>query len=434
MKSTRPKVLHTLAGRSIIDYVIDAASSISSRKPIVVIGFGAEEVQKTIGDRVQYVRQTEQKGTGHAVVQACAKIDPKSETVLVVYGDTPFITAQTLTALVNTRTKTSAKIALLTFQPINPANNYGRIIRDGAGNITSIIEYKELTTHQRRIDEVNAGPVCYETEWLLDHLPHLQPQAGHGELYLTDLVGLAAKENATITAHQGSEIEVMGINDRVELSHAEHILRDRINHHWMLQGVTLIDPARTTIEASVAIGIDTVILPNTSLEGRTSIGTDCVIGPNSIVRDSQIGNHCEITASMIESAVLEDQVSVGPFSHMRKGTHLAQGVHVGNFAEVKNSQLGEGTKQGHFSYLGDATIGSNVNIGAGTITANFDGEQKLTTEIGDDSFIGVDTMIIAPRKIGKRSKTGAGSVVTHDVADGELVYGVPAKPKVKSKK
>ncbi len=431
MKSARPKVLHTLAGRSMIDYVIDAVSSISSRKPIVVIGFGAEEVQRTIGERVEYVLQTEQKGTGHAVLQARDKIDPQADTVLVIYGDTPFITAQTLTALVHTRTNASAKMALLTFQPIDPSNNYGRIIRDEAGNITSIIEYKELTTQQRHIDEVNAGPVCYETQWLLDHLPRLQPQAEHGELYLTDLVGLAAKENGTITAHPGTELEVMGVNDRVELSHAEHILRDRINRQWMLNGVTLIDPARTYIEASVTIGIDTVILPNTSFEGQTSIGSDCVIGPNSIVRDSRIGNHCEITASLIESATLEDQVDVGPFSHMRKGAYLAQGVHVGNFAEVKNSKLGAGTKQGHFSYLGDATIGSNVNIGAGTITANFDGEKKLPTEIGDETFIGVDTLIVAPRKIGKRSKTGAGSVVTHDIGDEELVYGVPAKPKRK---
>lgn len=432
MKSTRPKVLHTLAGRAMIDYVIDAVSSISSRlRPIVVIGFGAEEVQRTIGDRVEYVRQTEQKGTGHAVLQASQKIDPRAETVLVVYGDTPFITAQTLKNLVNARTQASAKIALLSFQPIDPANNYGRIIRDEAGNITSIIEYKELTGQQRHIDEVNAGPVCYETQWLLDHLPRLQPQTGHGELYLTDLVGLAAKENETIATQPGAELEVMGINDRVELARAEDILRERINQHWMLQGVTLIDPARTYIEASVTIGIDTVILPNTSLEGRTSIGTDCVIGPNSIVRDSQIGNHCEITASMIESATLEDQVDVGPFSHMRKGAYLAYGVHVGNFAEVKNSKLGAGTKQGHFSYLGDATIGSNVNIGAGTITANFDGEKKLPTEIGDNTFIGVDTLIVAPIKIGKDAKTGAGSVVTHDVADDELVYGVPAKSQKK---
>ncbi len=434
MKSTRPKVLHNLAGRSMIDYVIDAVSSISRRKPIVVIGFGAAEVQNTIGDRVKYMRQTEQKGTGHAVLQARDQIDPKADTVLVIYGDTPFITAQTLIGLIDARISARAKVALLTFKPIDPENNYGRIIRNMAGNITSIIEYKELTAEQRQIEEVNAGPVCYETRWLLEHLPQLRPQAGHGELYLTDLVELAAKEQAVITTFQGTELEVMGINDRVELSHAEYIMRERINRQWMLNGVTFIDPARTYIEASVTIEPDTVILPNTSLEGQTSIGSNCVIGPNSIVRDSQIGHHCEITASMIESAVLEDHVSVGPFSHLRKGARLAKGVHVGNFAEVKNSQLGEGTKQGHFSYLGDATIGSNVNIGAGTITANFDGEKKLPTEIGNNTFIGVDTLIVAPIKIGAGAKTGAGSVVTHDVEDGELVYGVPAKPREKKEK
>jgi bifunctional UDP-N-acetylglucosamine pyrophosphorylase/glucosamine-1-phosphate N-acetyltransferase len=429
MKSARPKVLHAIAGRPMIDYVIDTALSISSRKPIVVVGFGADQVQHTIGDRAEYVLQAEQKGTGHAMLQAAGKIAPDVERVVLVYGDGPFITSATLQQMLAAHEREQAALTLLTLQPIDPSNNYGRIIRDEAGRVTSIIEYKELAAQQRHIDEVNAGPVCYEAQWLLKHLPHLKPQAGHGELYLTDLVALAANEGATIATYQGNEIEVMGINDRVELSYAERIMRDRINQQWMLNGVTLIDPLQTYIEASVKIGQDTLILPNTTLEGKTEIGSKCVIGPNSIVRDSVIGNECEITASMLEGATLEDHVSVGPFSHMRKGAYLAKGVHVGNFAEVKNSRLGQGAKQGHFSYLGDATIGANVNIGAGTITANFDGEKKLPTEIGDDTFIGVDTLIVAPRKIGKRSKTGAGSVVTHDVGDDELVYGVPARKK-----
>ncbi len=431
LKSARPKVLHEIAGRSMIDYVIDVARSISALKPIVVIGHEAELVQNSIGDRGECVLQADQKGTGHAVIQAVSKIDPQAETVLVIYGDTPFITSHTLLSLVQARINNQAKVCLLTLQPVDLANNYGRIIRDPAGNVTGIVEYKELAPHQRLIDEVNAGPVCYEMRWLLQHLPQLKPQAGHGELYLTDLVGMAATEGSTVATAKGSEVETLGINDRVELARAEQIMRDRINHQWMLNGVTLIDPARTYIEASVSIGQDTIIQPNTYLHGKTSIGTGCTIGPNTIIHDSKIGNECEITASMLENATLEDHVDVGPFSHMRKGAYLAKGVHVGNFAEVKNSKLSEGTKQGHFSYLGDATIGSNVNIGAGTVTANFDGEKKLPTEIGDDTFIGVDTMIVAPRKIGKRSKTGAGAVLTHDVGDDELAYGVPARSKKK---
>jgi bifunctional UDP-N-acetylglucosamine pyrophosphorylase/glucosamine-1-phosphate N-acetyltransferase len=431
MKSARPKVLHLIAGRPMIDYVIDAARSISDRMPIVVTGFGAAEVENTIGDRAEYVLQAEQKGTGHAMLQAAAHIAPEVERVMLVYGDGPFITAATLKNMLAAHERAQAVLTLLTLQPVDPTNNFGRIIRDEAGKVTAIIEYKELAPRQRQIDEVNAGPVCYTAPWLLKHLPQLKPQAGHGELYLTDLVAMAAQEGAAIATQPGNAIEAIGINDRVELSNAEQIMRERINRQWMLNGVTLIDPARTYIEASVTIGQDTVILPNTTLAGKTTIGSNCVIGPNSIVRDSTIGDRCEVTASMLEGATLDNQVDVGPFSHMRKGAHLATGVHVGNFAEVKNSTLGEGTKQGHFSYLGDATIGQNVNIGAGTITANFDGEKKLPTEIGDETFIGVDTLIVAPRKIGKRSKTGAGAVLTHDVGDDDLAYGVPARSKKK---
>ena len=253
MKSTRPKVLHTIAGRPMIDYVIDTALTISTRKPIVVVGFGAAEVQNTLGDRVEYALQAEQKGTGHAVQQAADKIAQGGEHVVLIYGDGPFLTASTLQHMLAEHQRQQAVLTLLTLQPVDMSNNYGRIIRDEGGNVTGIIEYKELAPHQRLIDEVNAGPVCYETHWLLEHLPQLKPQAGHGELYLTDLVALAAQAGATIATYPGTEIEAMGINDRVELSRAEHIMQDKINRQWMLNGVTLIDPARTYIEASVTI-------------------------------------------------------------------------------------------------------------------------------------------------------------------------------------
>jgi len=426
MKSEKPKVLHQIVGRPMVQYAIDSASSIGSLRPIVVIGHGAEQVKQAIGDHVEYVLQAPQRGTGHALLQARAQIDPASETVLVLYGDTPFIGAETLQRLLATHRDAHAALSLITFTPNDPAL-YGRIVRDANGRVVDIVEYKEATPEQRTMREVNSGIFCYQTPWLLDHLDKLQPRAGHGEYYLTDLVSIAAREQAITATCSCDEAEVLGINDRAQLAAAERLMRDQINTRHMLNGVTLIDPENTYIEASVMIGPDTLIYPGSHIKGKTAIGRECSIGPNTIIEDSQIGDRVEIVSSMIEGATIEDGVDIGPFSHMRKGAHLGAGVHIGNFAEVKDSTLGPGTKQGHFSYLGNATIGANVNIGAGTITCNYDGQHKHPTTIGDNTFIGSDTMLVAPVTIGHDAKTGAGSVVTHDVADHELVYGVPAK-------
>jgi bifunctional UDP-N-acetylglucosamine pyrophosphorylase/glucosamine-1-phosphate N-acetyltransferase len=431
MKSEKPKVLHQIAGKPMVQYAIDAAFSIGSWRPIVVIGHGAEQVQNTIGDRVDFVLQVPQHGTGHALLQARARIDPDCMTVLVLYGDTPFLSAATIQRLLDTHREAGAVLSLVTFTPDDPAL-YGRIVRDHQGRLLDIVEYKEAAPDQRAIREVNSGIFCYQTAWLLDHLDQLQPRAGHGEYYLTDLVNIAAQENAIAATCSCDEAEVLGINDRVQLAAAERLMREQINTRHMLNGVTLIDPANTYIAASVTIGADTIIYPGSHLTGKTSIGRACAIGPNTIVEDAQIGNRVEIVASLIEGSVIEDNVDIGPFSHLRQGAHLSEGVHIGNFAEVKDSTLGPGTKQGHFSYLGNATIGANVNIGAGTITCNYDGKRKHPTTIGDNTFIGSDTMLVAPVNIGHDAKTGAGSVVTHDVADHELVLGVPARPKVTS--
>ena len=428
MKSQTPKVLHRIAGKPLVEYAIDAAYTIGSRRPIVVIGYGAEQVQNTIGDRADTVLQVPQRGTGHALQQARARIDPAVETVLALYGDTPFLSAATIQRLLDAHHVAQAVLSLVTFTPNDPAL-YGRIIRDAAGRLLDIVEYKEATPEQRAIREVNSGIFCYQTQWLLEHLDKLQPQSGHGELYLTDLVSIAAGEQAVMASCACDEAEVLGINDRAQLAAAERLMRETINTRHMLNGVTLIDPASTYIEVSVTIEPDTVVLPGTQLRGTTAIGRDCTIGPNTIIADSQIGQRVAIVASVIESATIEDDVDIGPFSHMRKGAHLCAGVHIGNFAEVKDSTLGPGTKQGHFSYLGNATIGANVNIGAGAITCNYDGRHKHPTTIGDNTFIGSDTMLVAPVNIGHDAKTGAGSVVTRDVADHELAYGVPAKVK-----
>jgi bifunctional UDP-N-acetylglucosamine pyrophosphorylase/glucosamine-1-phosphate N-acetyltransferase len=430
MKSARPKVLHEIAGQPMVRYAIEVAATIGSLRPIVVVGHGADDVRHAIGESVSYALQSPQLGTGHAVLCAREQIDPDSDLVVVLYGDTPLITAAALQRLIAAHVQSDAAVSLITFRPLDPAL-YGRIIRDNRQRIVDIVEYKEATPEQRTIGEVNSGIFCYKTDWLLSHLDQLQPRPGHGELYLTDLVSLAAREGAVVAHADCEETEVLGINDRGQLAQAEKLMRDRINLRHMLNGVTLLDPATTYIEARVVIGADSIVYPNTHLYGTTAIGRACTIGPNTIIHDSTIGNACEIVASMVEGATLEDHVDIGPFSHMRKGAYLSKGVHIGNFAEVKDSRLGPGTKQGHFSYLGNAAIGADVNIGAGTITCNYDGEKKHQTEIGAGTFIGSDTMLVAPVKIGKHARTGAGSVVTRDVADGELVYGVPARPKRK---
>lgn len=426
MKSQLPKVLHPLAGRPIVKYVLDVATQLEPLSLALVVGYGAQHLRQVLGDEILYVEQSEQLGTGHAVLQARESSAGQAETVLVLYGDTPFITCHTLKAMLAHHIENKAAVSLLTFRPDDPTG-YGRILRGESERVTGIVEHKEASPKQREITEVNSGILCFRDAWLWSHLEGLQPK--HGEYYLTDLVESAVAEGEPVAAQAADATEVMGLDDRVKLAKAEVLMRQRINEGWMLAGVTLLDPASTYIEASVKIGQDTVIYPNTHLRGATAIGRDCRIGPNAIIRDSTVGNGCVIEASVVEEALVEDDVDVGPFAHLRKGAHLARGVHVGNFGEIKNSYLGPGTKVGHFSYLGDATLAANVNVGAGTITCNYDGERKHPTVIEDDAFIGSDTMLVAPVKVGKGAKTGAGAVVTRDVPPGQVVYGVPAKAK-----
>jgi bifunctional UDP-N-acetylglucosamine pyrophosphorylase/glucosamine-1-phosphate N-acetyltransferase len=427
MKSSLPKVLHPLNGKPLLRYAVDAAHAAGADHTVVVIGSGAEQVKKTIGDSVEYVMQEKRLGTGHAVMTAETLLAEQKGLILVTTGDMPLLTAETLRRLVQRQAENDGPMTLSTVHSTNP-RGFGRIMRGEDGSVVGIIEEAQATPEQLKIDELNVSAYCYEAEWLWSALKKIKISP-KGEYYLTDLVEIAREEGQRIaTVVIDDAEETLGINNRIHLADAERIVRRRINQAYMLAGVTMIDPDRVYIEEGVSIGQDTVLLPNTRLSGKTTIGEGCEIGPDTIINDSSIGDHCHLLASVIEGAIVEDEVGMGPFCHLRKGAHLGRGVHMGNFGEVKDSHLAAGVKMGHFSYIGNATIGENVNIGAGTITCNFDGIHKHPTEIGADTFIGSDTMLVAPLKIGKGAKTGAGAVVTHDVADHEVVAGVPARP------
>ena len=427
MRSALPKVLHPLLGRPMVWYALETAQKVIGTKPVMVIGHGAEQIRQVVGEAAQFVLQETQLGTGHAVLQTEPLLKGSSALVIVTYADMPLLREQTLKRLVEAhQANPGAAITMLTLVD-EQARGFGRVLRNAAGYVEAVIEEAEATPEQRLIDELNAGVYCFTASWLWPALRRI-PLSSKGEFYLTDLVGIAAADGLPVQAISTEEPgEALGINNRVHLAEAEAVLRQRTNQAWMLSGVTLIDPQSTYIEPGVEIGPETVIWPNTYLQGETKIGQACTIGPNSILRDALVGDRCTVFASVAENAVLENDVDVGPYAHLRKGAHLAMGVHMGNFGEVKNSYLGPGTKMGHFSYVGDATIAEQVNIGAGTITCNYDGEKKHHTEIGAEAFIGSDTMLVAPVKLGEGARTGAGSVVTKDVAPYTLAVGVPAR-------
>jgi bifunctional UDP-N-acetylglucosamine pyrophosphorylase/glucosamine-1-phosphate N-acetyltransferase len=426
MRSDLPKVLHPLLGKPMAYFAIEAARLVTGKRPVLVIGHGADQVRQVLGDQVDYVIQEPQLGTGHALMQVEPFLTGKSNLVLVTYADMPLLTAESLTRLVESAQSQHSPITMMTVTTKN-TRGFGRILRDPHGQVSGVVEEAQASPEQLNIHELNPGVYCFNASWLWQALKriNLSPK---GEYYLTDLVGMAVADGYIVRTIEMEDVdEVIGINTRLHLAQAEAILRQRINTHWMLAGVTMIDPASTYIEPDVTLGQDTVLWPGTYLHGNTQVGAGCVIGPNTIIKDSIVGDHCTLLSSMLESAVLENRVEMGPFCHLRKGAHLANGVHMGNFGEVKNSTLGPGAKMGHFSYVGDATVGADVNIGAGTITCNFDGQSKYPTEIGEGAFIGSDTMLVAPVKIGAGSKTGAGAVVTRDIPPGTLAVGVPAR-------
>lgn len=426
MHSRWTKLLHPLAGRPMTTYALRLAESLQPGQLVVVLGHNAEELRSALGPGYDYVTQEPQLGTGHALQQTQVALQGRCDDLLVLYGDSPLLRLETLQAMLQHHRENRALLTLLSGNLPDPTG-YGRVLRNGIGRVRAIVEEADAAPEEKAITEVNSGVFLFEANWLWEHLAEI-PRSAKGEYYLTDLIELAVTSGGPVLAHPADDPdEIKGINNRQQLAHAEAVLRGRVVRRLMQSGVTIVDPRATYIDDTVEIGQDTVIRPNTHLYGNTTVGEDCVIGPNSILVDTAVGDHCLVLASVLEEAILEETVDVGPFAHLRRGTHLARGVHIGNFGEVKNAYLGAGVKMGHFSYVGDAHIGADSNIGAGTITCNYDGVRKHRTVVGNNVFLGSDTMLVAPVEVGDGAITGAGAVVTRDVPPQSVVYGVPAK-------
>ena len=429
MVSDLPKVLFPLRGKTLIARAVVAATRAFSQPPVVVVGLMSGDVRQACGPEVRFATQVQQLGTGHAVqVAAETARSLAADTIAVMYGDMPLLPSEMMTALAEERARSGAAIAMLTLMAVNP-RGFGRVVRNAEGAVTAIVEEVAATPEQLRIRELNVGVYCFDAAWLWPALERIQPNPRKGEYFLTDLVEIAVADGRKVVAIPSDDADAfIGINTRADLADADATLRRRINHAWMLKGVSMVDPASVYIDDDVILAPDVTLLPNTHLLGDTRVGTGSVIGPNCVLRNAQIGRGCVVQQSSIEDSSLDDGADAGPFARLRGGARIGPGTHIGNFAEIKNSTLGPGVKMGHFSYLGDATVGAEANISAGVITCNFDGQRKQPTTIGEGAFVGCDTMLVAPVTVGAGALTGAGAVVTHDVGPGERVAGVPARP------
>jgi bifunctional UDP-N-acetylglucosamine pyrophosphorylase/glucosamine-1-phosphate N-acetyltransferase len=439
MKSKRAKVLHELGGRPLIAHVVRAAKELAPEKIVVVVGHQAEEVEKATlaeaGELASFVLQAEQRGTGHAMECARTLLENSDSLLLSIYGDVPLIRAETMRKLIEHHRATGAACSILSVRLENPTG-YGRIIRDEQGQFQRIVEQKDATDEERKVREINSGIYCFETRDLFEALKRVEPKNQQGEYYLTDVaeILLSLGRKVEVFLHADAR-EVSGINTRAELAEFENLLRRNAIRRLMIEsGVTFIDPSHAYISPEAEIGRDTVIYPNVTIEGKSVIGEGCVIRSGARITDSRLGDEVVVKDhSIITDSEIASNCSVGPFAHLRMNATLEAKATVGNFVEVKKSRLKRGVKAMHLTYLGDATIGERTNIGAGTVTCNYDGVRKHETVIEDDVKIGSDTMLVAPVRVGARSMTGAGSVVTKDVPPDSLVAGVPAQVKKKLK-
>lgn len=445
MKSKLYKVLHKVCGKPMVGHVTDALAEAEIQHTYVVVGHGAEAVQQYLGERVQYVMQQEQLGTGHAVLRAAPLLAEQAGTTVIVCGDTPLIRGETIRRMVELHEESGAAATIMT-AVIEDPTGYGRIIRGADGSVARIVEHKDCDEEEAAVREINAGTYVFDNRKLFAALSRVTNDNAQGEYYLTDVFRILSEEQERILAYPIEDItETIGVNDRIALAEAERHMRERINREHMQGGVTIIDPAHTYIESGVTIGADTVLLPGTILRSGTIIGEDCVIGPQAEIAASKIGSGVTIRYAVLEQAVVGDGTTVGPFAYLRPGAEIGSGVKIGDFVEIKNSVIGNGSKVPHLSYVGDADVGERVNIGCGVITANYDGFNKNRTTIKDDAFIGSNSNLIAPVTVGEGAYIVAGSTITQDVPDDAMAiarerqtnkegYASRIKARMKSKK
>ena len=419
MNSRIPKVLHPVAGRPMLLWSMAAARALDPERTLVVTNPNQDGVQAALNGEGQTVPQREQLGTGHALSQVSAE-HRAAGPVIVLYADAPLLRGETLKRLLAEHRASEAAVTLLTAMLDDP-RGYGRIIRARNGVFRRIVEEKDASEAEKQIHEINSGVYCFRGRELWPALRQLENKNKAHEYYLTDVVALIKGKVDTMLV--GDAREILGINDRRQLAQAEHIMRERILDDLMLRGVTITDPGSTFVDADVSIGQDTVIHPFSTITGHSVVGQDCVLGPMTQIRDSTLGDGCRVERSHLEHVKIASNVVIGPFSRLRPGTELAEGVHIGTHTEIKNSKIGAGSAVPHFSYLGDAVVGANVNIGAGSITANWDGFEKKVTEIGDGVYVSCDTIFVAPVRVGSDATTAADTVVTKDVPAGSLAIG-----------
>ncbi|MBL4974897.1 MULTISPECIES: bifunctional UDP-N-acetylglucosamine diphosphorylase/glucosamine-1-phosphate N-acetyltransferase GlmU [Bacillus] len=415
MKSKLYKVLHPVCGKPMVEHVVDEALKLSLTKLVTIVGHGAEEVKKQLGDKSEYALQAEQLGTAHAVKQAQPFLADEKGVTIVICGDTPLLTAETMEAMLKEHTQKEAKATILTAVAEDPTG-YGRIIRGESGAVQKIVEHKDASEEERLVTEINTGTYCFDNEALFRAIDQVSNDNVQGEYYLPDVIEILKNEGETVAAYQtGNFQETLGVNDRVALSQAELFMKERINKRHMQNGVTLIDPMNTYISPEAVIGSDTVIYPGTVIKGEVQIGEDTIIGPHTEIMNSSIGSRTVIKQSVVNNSKVGNDVNIGPFAHIRPDSVIGNEVKIGNFVEIKKTQFGDRSKASHLSYVGDAEVGTDVNLGCGSITVNYDGENKYLTKIEDGAFIGCNSNLVAPVTVGEGAYVAAGSTVTEDV-------------------
>ncbi|WP_230488015.1 MULTISPECIES: bifunctional UDP-N-acetylglucosamine diphosphorylase/glucosamine-1-phosphate N-acetyltransferase GlmU [Bacillus] len=415
MKSKLYKVLHPVCGKPMVEHVVDEALKLSLSKLVTIVGHGAEDVKKQLGDKSEYALQAEQLGTAHAVKQAQPFLADEKGVTIVICGDTPLLTAETMEQMLKEHTQREAKATILTAVAEDPTG-YGRIIRSENGAVQKIVEHKDASEEERLVTEINTGTYCFDNEALFRAIDQVSNDNAQGEYYLPDVIEILKNEGETVAAYQtGNFQETLGVNDRVALSQAEQFMKERINKRHMQNGVTLIDPMNTYISPDAVIGSDTVIYPGTVIKGEVQIGEDTIIGPHTEIMNSAIGSRTVIKQSVVNHSKVGNDVNIGPFAHIRPDSVIGNEVKIGNFVEIKKTQFGDRSKASHLSYVGDAEVGTDVNLGCGSITVNYDGKNKYLTKIEDGAFIGCNSNLVAPVTVGEGAYVAAGSTVTEDV-------------------